>query len=320
MNFKILNYDEESKLSLEEKREYYLNLRNYLSNLKIKNYNFQELINKYVRFIIDKIKGYDLIITGRENIVFGPVIYASTHQDFHDHFNVVLSVLDHSIILNTSNVTRLFKMLMSANGIIYVDRDRKDSRFNAKLDMMSVLAQGKSVVVFPEATWNCSPNKLHLPFHNGIFDMARKMEVPIIPMIQEYTYDPRNKGINNVVSCHVHFAEPIYVNLDDDINVKKEELSKAWASVRYKLIEEKGIYSRTNITNKEYINYVESRIKGWKVIKVAIDSERKEIYGYNKECYVFNHINDILYNESGELLPTLEVQKLERIKEKHIYN
>ena len=65
---------------------------------------------------------------------------------------------------------------------------------------------------------------------------------------------------------------------------------------------------------------MESRIKGWKVIEVAIDSERKEIYGYNKECYVFNHINDILYNEAGELLPTLEVQKLERIKEKHIYN
>lgn len=64
---------------------------------------------------------------------------------------------------------------MGTNGIIYVERNSDLSRFESKIKLMHLLAHGKSVVVFPEGTYNCSPNKLHLPLHSGVIDMALKM-------------------------------------------------------------------------------------------------------------------------------------------------
>lgn len=320
-DFKILSYDEEKLLSKSDLREYYYFLKEYLKNQESTKYEVQERLNKsFTRTIVDKIKGYDLIISGEENIPTGPVIYASTHQDFHDHFNVVLAIPDHAIILNTSTVTPLFKIIMSINGIKYVDREDEDSRFNSKLDLMKIIASGKSVVVFPEATWNCSPNKFHLPIHKGIFDMARKMQVPIVPLVQEYNYNPSKKGITNVNSCHVHFGKPIYVSLNDSFNDKVAELSESWSTIRYSLYEEKGLFTRKLISNQEYINSVLARIKGWGFINVSIDDERKQIYGYDDEFWDFHHINDVSFNKNGELLPTKEIQRLMLINEQHIYN
>lgn len=322
-SFKILSYEEESKLSLEEKRLYYSALKEYLLKSRYTQFNkahinlASKLNENIVRSIINKIKGYDLIIDGLENIPDGPVIYASTHQDYSDHFNVVLSVPEHAIILNTNTVTKFFKLLMWVNGIIYVDRNDFNSRFSAKIELMKCLAKGKSIVIFPEGTYNCSSNKLHLPLHKGVIDMARKMNVPIIPMIQEYRYDESNPTIKNVVFCHVRFGKPVNVNLTDDTNLKLVELSTAFSSIRYDLIAEKGVF---NPTNKEYINYVLSRIDGWSKINVSIDDERKTIYGVQDDFYLFNHVNDISFDEQGNLLETPFVQNLNEIYQHHLGN
>jgi len=325
-NFRILTYDEEKELSLEERKKYYYDLKNYLSNLKESKISklylniCNQLNKKIVRGIIEKIKGYDLSITGIENIPNTPSIYASTHQDFNDHFNAVLSIKEHAIILNTNTVTRSFKFIMGVNGIVYVDRNNADDRFKSKLKLMKYVSKGKSIVIFPEGTYNCSANKLHLPLHSGVVDIARKLQVPIVPLIQEYTYDEEKlDGKNRVKSCRVHFGKPIYVNIEDDTKQKKEELSEAFATIRYSLIEEKGMFSRKNVTNKEYTNYVKARINTWKMINVDINDERKTIYGYDDEFYLFNHINDISFNENDELLETEHVRYLKKINAMNLH-
>ena len=323
--FKVLSYEEEKKLSVSEKKEYYISLKQYLKDSHISKLeklylNMCTALNKkMVRYIIDKIKGYDLTVTGQENIPNGPVIYASTHQDFNDHFNIVLSIPEHAIILNTSNVTRIFKLIMGVNGIVYVNRKDKKNRFESKMKLMKYTALGKSVVIFPEGTYNCSPNKLHLPTHSGVVDMAKKMQIPIVPVIQEYSYDNILDGKNRVNRCHVQFGMPIYVNVEDDIKLKKEELAQSFATIRYSLIEEKGLFKRKNITEEEYINYVKTRINTWKMINVDINDERKTIYGYDDEFYLFHHINDVAFNENNELLPTEHVKKLEKISKTNLH-
>ena len=321
-NFRILSYDEELQLSLEARKKYYNNLQNYLLRTKYKDLNsswiqFAEKLNKnIIRFIIDKIKGYELIVDGLENIPNSPVIYASTHQDFCDHFNAVLSIPEHAVILNTINVTPLFKFLMFFNGIIYVDRLTDNSRFDAKIEQMKCLAKGKSVVIFPEGTYNCSPNKLHLPLHKGVIDMARKMQVPIVPLIQEYTYDESISTIKCVKSCHVRFGKPIYVDITDNIEEKLSELSENFSTIRFELIAEKGNFKICS--NMEYINYVLSRIDAWSKVKVNIDDERKTIYKNNDEFYLFHHINDVDFDEFGNLLETKLVRQLNEICSQHL--
>ena len=95
--FKILSYIEENQLTLTERIEYYENLKDYLKNQplkadEIKNLTFCAWLNKYpIRQIVNRIKEYDLEVRGIENIPSCPVIYASTHQDYNDHFNCILT-------------------------------------------------------------------------------------------------------------------------------------------------------------------------------------------------------------------------------------
>lgn len=332
-DFKVLSYEEEKKLTLSEKKEYYKNLREYLKSKKSTQVKklylgFCEKINgSFIRSVIDKIKGYKLYIEGAENIPDNtPVIYASTHQDYNDHFNVVLSIPDHAIILNTTTVTPLFKFLLGFNGIEYVDRTSSESRFNSKMNLMEYLSKGKSVVIFPEGTFNCSPNELVLPIHSGVIDMAKKMNVPIVPLIQEYKYDPNSSNYKkNVIECHVKFGKPIYVapedcldeNNNESFEAKKEELVEQFASIRYELMERKGMFERKKTSIKEYINFVLARYKTWKSCNVDIDEERKTIKGFADEKYLFTYINDVKYDENNEYVKKEEQQKVEELFEKN---
>ena len=323
--FRILTYDEESHLNISEKKKYYQDLKLFLSTkplnpvwgsyLKI----CEELNKKIVRDIIDSKKGYDLEVRGLKNIPNKTCIFASTHQDYSDHFNVVLSIPEHTVILNTINVTLLFKLLMGVNGIIYVDRNSDFSRFESKTKLMCLLAHNKNIVVFPEGTYNCSPNKLHLPLHSVVIDMALKMQVPIVPMIHHYTYDVSDPTIKNAQSCIVEFAKPIYVNYTDSKKEKLEELSESFSTIRWNLIQESGTFKREDITIQEYINYVLSRIDAWSKINVSIDNERKTIKGANEDFYVFHHINDVTF-ENQTLLPTKESIRLNEIADTHLSN
>lgn len=324
--FKILSYQEELGLSLDERRIYYYRLKEYLKNIptSLEHQVYlgicEQLNKRIVRFVIDKIKGYELEVEGVENIPNGPVILASTHQDYNDHFNIVLSYPQHAIILNTITVTPFFKFLMGFNGIVYVDRDNPESQFNSKLKLMEYLAKGKSIVVFPEATYNCSPNKLHLPLHPGVIDMSRKMQVPIVPVVQEYTYDDRLlDGVNRVLKCCVAFGTPIYVDMNEGLKEKKEALSVAFSTMRYDLIMRKGIYKRADIKNQEYVNYVQTRINTWKKINVDINDERRAIYGAADDFYLFFHINDVAFNDNFELLPTEYVRRLQKISDNNLH-
>ncbi len=322
-NFRILSYEEESKLTSNELIAYYKSLKQYLLNYKnniLKNSytNGCEELHPLVRKIIDRIKNYDLTITGQENIPNSPVIYVSTHQDFYDHFNLILGVPEHTIILNNGRIALWMKILLNFNGIVYVDRNDSQSKFNSKIELMKYLAKGKSIAIFPEATYNCSPNKFHLRLYSGAVDIARKMQIPIIPIVQEYDYDPLITSYKCVKSCELRFGTPVYVKYDDDISIKKEELSEQLATMRWDLIEQKGLYSRESITEQEYINYILSRRDSYQKAKVKESDELKALKGYGEEIYLFSYINAIDFDSDGHLLVPQEVRKLDSINSLHI--
>ena len=307
-NFTILSYEEENKLAKDEKKTYYIELKKYLQQCNYSvNYKLYlkicESLNKnVVRDAINIIKGYELFIENRNLIPNGPVIYASTHQDFNDHFNVVLSIPEHAIILNSINVPKVIKMLMNINGIEYVDRANAESKFNAKINLMKHLSKGKSIVVFPEATYNCSPNKLILPLHSGVIDMAKKIQVPIVPLVQEYNYHYDKLNYKEKInSCTVRFGNPIYVSYNDSIKEKKDELRDCLASLRYDIISKKGIFERNQITTNEYISFLLSRLHTLSLMGVDYQIEKNAIYGVDDEMYKYYPVNAVLCNDNKEL-------------------
>lgn len=322
-NMKILSVNEENNLNNQKLIEYYRQLREYLkkcpyNNLSNIGINTRVKLNILIKRILKLILKYDIEIDGYENIPTGPVIYASSHQDFYDVINSIFAYPEHTLTLNASNISILLKMLLNINGVIFVDRDSKESRLQSKIEMQKALAKGKSINMYPEATWNCTPSKLHLPFYIGMIDMAKRIGVPVIPVVQEYTYDESIlDGKTHINSVHIRFGKPIYVLPSDDIILKLEEFDEEFSTIRWQLIEEKGMFARRNISNKLYTNYIKTRINDWKIPKNDIYEERKQVYLSNDDFYLFYHVNDIDFDENDNLLETEYVRKLSLIHEKH---
>lgn len=320
-DFRVLTVKEES--CVKDLHGYYEELREYLKKAEYTHQNelalkIKEKLNGLIKKILKYTLKYDIKIDGLENILSSPVIYASSHQDFFDIINSIYANPEHCLTLNASNISAPLKFLLSINGVIFVDRNSKKSRQEATIEMEKALAKGKSVNLYPEATWNCTPSKLHLPFNIGMIRMAQRMNVPVIPVVQEYTYDESKlDGKSHVKSVHIVFGEPVYVKENDDIFEKLEEFDEKFSTIRWSLIEEKGIYSRDKISNKLYTNYIKTRIRDWKIPNNNIYEERKQVFGSSDDRYLFYPVNDVDFDENDNLLPTKYVRELIKINQQH---
>lgn len=321
--FKVLSYEEEATLSKDMLLNYYKELKEYLINtpfemLSAGSFTTCEKLNKVIRPLLKQVCGYETIVDGYnpEGLVG---IYAHTHQSKYDHINFVTSNPNHTILLNSEVLANIYKFVLNLNGVVYMNKLSKDSRAKAKLEMIKVLLNNKSVTMFPETTWNCSPNKLFLPSRFGIVDIAKKTGLPIIPVVQEYEYNEEKKdGKERVKKVHVRYCEPIDIHPFDNNIEMMEKYKEAIATTRWNLISEKGIYSRNEVSNKEYSNFLKGKIRNLKKAGIDIDVERQGIFLSDSDFYLFHHINDVECDEKDNLLSTKYVRKLENIVKKNI--
>ena len=310
--FNILSLNEEKQLNIEELLEYYAQLKDYVSKRKLTNTTPGALtVAPKLKGITNKISGkltkilcrskVEIIADGQENIPNEPVIFAGTHQGILDGFVWIPYMPKHCVILHGASVRTILKLVQLNTGLILVDKESKENRQNAKLDMMKILLDGHSIVYFPEGTWNLSPNKLHLPMSHGFLDIARKTNAAVVPLVMEYVYDG-TKDIEHIHKIHIRFGKSIYVNTLDNLEQRLIEFQEVVSTIRWELIEEKGIFHRNTVSNWDYINYLKGNLRNLKLGGIDLDSERKHILGAEDDFYLFHHINDFSYNDMGELL------------------
>ena len=136
----ILSLIEEEKLSINQRTEYYQELKDYLlttpyENLSVGSLTICPFLNPIVRNSLKKICGYDIIVKGNNyKGLLG--IYAFTHQDKFDHINFVVSNPNHTILLNSVVLAPVYKAMLNLNGVVYVDKNNKEDKKRAKLDLM----------------------------------------------------------------------------------------------------------------------------------------------------------------------------------------
>lgn len=326
-NFKILSIKEEDQLTIQQKEEYYKKLREFVLQRKLTNTTpgatsigpkLKGVTNK-IAIAVTKMfsdKNVEWLCDGQENIPEGTVILAHTHQGILDGFLWIPQIDRHCLILHGQEVNRLLLLCQLNTGLILSKKNDKKNNNNAKLDMIRLLLEGHSISYYPEGTWNLSPNKLHLPMRYGFLDIARKTNVPIVPVVHEFTYDSTEKK-EKITRIHTRFGKPIYINCQDDITEKLREYEESISTIRWELIEEKGLFCRKFITNQEYINFLEGNYKNLKLGKLNIKKERDNIFTADDEFFKFHHINDVPYDENGNLLDTEEVVKIKKINKKH---
>ena len=328
--FKLLSVREEEKLSESEKRKYYSELREYCKTRKLTNTTpgaltvapkLKGMVERIAKSLCKILGGSDvkIVTDGLENIPEGPVIFASTHQGMLDNFCWLPDCPKHTLIFHGLETSKALLLAQWDIGLILVTKDKENisHRTNAKLDMISALIRGTSVWMAPETAWNLSPNKLHLPLNFGFIDIAKKANVPIVPLIIEYTYDTSSDK-EKLTQIHIRYGEPITVAMDDSLIDKLEEYQEIISTIRWELIEEKRLFERKNISNWDYVNFVKGNLRNLKMGKISIDRERAGIQGANQEFYQFHHINDVPWDVWGNLLETEEVRRLRRINSKNL--
>ena len=330
---------EEAELSPEELITYYNSLKKYLLKRKYTNLTpgalhigpkLKKLTNKLATKVTKMFssKNVKIISDGQENIPDGPVIFAHTHQGILDGFVWIPQIDRHCFILHGSDVNKLLLMCQYNTGLILTkksmsgrDTDEKKKivkkyNLNAKMDMIELLINGHSISYFPEGTWNLSPNKLHLPINIGFLDIAKKAGVPVIPVVHEFTYKS-DSDKEKIEKVHSRFGKPICIDFNDNIFKKLKEYEEQISTMRWELIEEKGIYERKYISNEEYSRFLNGNYRNLKLGKLDIEMEQDNIFGAKDDFYKFHHINAVPVNEKGELEPTNEVKKLIKINEEH---
>lgn len=321
-DFKLLTLTEEKELNRDELIEYYCKLREYVIARKLTNTTVgatsiapklknvtNKIAMKLTKLICDDNLEYN--VTGKENIPTGTILFAHTHQGLLDNFAWIPATPQHCLIFHSVKVRNALLLAQLNTGLILVDKDNKNSRKNAKLDTIKLLIEGHSVSIFPESAYLLSPNKLHLPINYGFLDIAKKTGVPVVPVVDEYTYTSDFK----VVKIDIAFCKPIYVSIFDDLSQKLNEYEEEISTKRFELIEKKGVYSRDSINNQEYIDFLKKNKEVLQVGKIDIDVERKNLWGASDEFYDFHHINDIPYDNNNNFLDTREVMRIKRIDE-----
>jgi 1-acyl-sn-glycerol-3-phosphate acyltransferase len=126
--------------------------------------------------------GVRIMVAGREKIPVGKaVVYMPNHQSNSDP-PVVASILPPVLIMAKKEFFRIPIMGtgMRMRGFIPVDRTNRERAFAAVDQAVASLKAGHSFLAFPEGT-RSRTGRLQ-PFKKGIFVMAIKAGVPIVPI------------------------------------------------------------------------------------------------------------------------------------------
>ncbi|ACU63980.1 lysophospholipid acyltransferase family protein [Chitinophaga pinensis] len=96
--------------------------------------------------------------------------------------------------------------------VVMVDRSDAKARARSVREMISVIKEGVSILIFPEGTTNETDSLLQ-PFHNGAFRIAIETQTPIQPVL--YLDNGKRlhaKGFNlNPGRCRVVYLPPVPV-------------------------------------------------------------------------------------------------------------
>ncbi len=117
-----------------------------------------------------------------------PIIFVSTHEFREDVEAAYLAAGKATFIVNgsVSIVMNSFDGITNwIVGMILVNRADKDSRKAAKDKMIYALRMGASIILYPEGTWNKSPNQIISGLFPGVFEVARATGCRIVPMAHQ---------------------------------------------------------------------------------------------------------------------------------------
>jgi 1-acyl-sn-glycerol-3-phosphate acyltransferase len=112
-----------------------------------------------------------------------PCVYVANHSSYIDIPMLFKAIPGFLNIVGKSSLAKVpFWGPLFGRVYITVNRESALSRGRAIIHARNGLAQGRSVVIFPEGTISKKPGEEMLPFKDGAFQLAITAGVPIVPV------------------------------------------------------------------------------------------------------------------------------------------
>lgn len=254
---KRLNKKEMEKMTLEQRKKYYDELRNYYASLKPNKleHKIHEAVNPIIKIIARSLNGTNknpnkIEIFKNEwdqNYYNGPVIYACNHTNSHDMpFVIEIARNQYYVYAGNEIENDINGMLFKLNGVVFVDRTSKEDKRKTFEELLKLSCQGKDTLIFPEATWNVTPSKPMNNIYGGVIETSIISGNPIIPLVTEYT---DNKW-------YMYIGKPIFIYYGADINKAREYLRDTMASMKWSIWESFGQTKREEISSNYFEQYL----------------------------------------------------------------
>jgi len=156
-----------------------------------------ELIHGIARFwakIHLFISGIKIVIKGVENIPEPPCIFMCNHQSALDIYSLLakMPVSFRWVAKRQLFSIPFFGWAMKKAGYISLDRENPREAIKAIEVAAKKIKEGTNLVVFPEGTR--SKDGMLLPFKKGVFSLAVRAGVPLVPVGIKDTYILQPKG------------------------------------------------------------------------------------------------------------------------------
>jgi 1-acyl-sn-glycerol-3-phosphate acyltransferase len=122
-------------------------------------------------------------VIGRENVLLGkPQIFMANHQSDFDVLIVMAHIPGQFRWIAKKELFKIpiFGKAMRSAGYIEIDRQNHEKAMKSLDEAAQKIREGKSVVTFPEGTR--SKDRTIKPFKQGLFHLAIKAGVPIVPI------------------------------------------------------------------------------------------------------------------------------------------
>ena len=189
-------------------------------------------------------------------------IYVLNHTNGHDFPIAARIVRKHFYILAdyTMKKDHFVDLMNRLNGCVYVDRLSRESRMQAKNNLISLLGKFQNILLFPEGTWNLTPANLLLPLNWGVIDLAKISGVPILPFVILYVEDSAYVSIGK--AYHPTGAKK------NEIMVLEEKMS----TLLWNLMDWLPHEQRSSIPDDYYQQFLEKQLSTFKKFDLEYES------------------------------------------------
>lgn len=184
-------------------------------------------------------------------------IYAVNHSCKWDfQYMVEIARKDFHILAGKQKLKLIDRIGFIWNGTVWVDRQDKKSKNHSKAKLLKLLQRGKTLLIFPEGTWNLTPSTLVLPLYWGIIELAQNEGVPIVPISLEYR---ENK-------CFVKHGNLIHIKQSDDKSQAIQNLRDVFATLKWEVLESFPMEKRSEVPKDFWDKQIQRRLDEYELL------------------------------------------------------